>query len=768
MDLRSTTRTASAVVLVFLASCGGGGGGGSATGGTGGSTPATVSGFIVKGPTGGATVQLQTVDGAGTAITLALTTTASDGSYAFNVTPPAGAVLLLKASGGTYVDEATGASAPLSSPLRALDVWAGLPRRISLTPYSEVAVRSVERVANPNWSAASIQAANKVVADWLGLPALLDFRPVDLKSPFNPSGLTQQDFSLSLYGGAFGTFARRLDANPATSLAGALEGLYQLILVDSQDDRLFPAFLGGVTDFIDLTTLSAEDKRAIKSLLLFASNTPLNDTQLQTATPHGISSGMATAAMPDDAFQLLGFPGGHTAFNKRGALIAYTTAANTPDWQAIYTASVAEMYGDGDVGIGRWNGGAIVSTVRSGDAFVPSINFLPYDSLPYAVARPPTSVPVCGLRRLALVANTDLALLSESAGLQRLAVGLTADSMVGLLYLGDVYLGADIGVRLADNSIVRFRSPGGVGAPWETVRPVGINDGVLLYPVAPAGALVNQTMSIQALVSGTGATKAAVRLNLGGLNDPTSAAAVFIASAGAPEATGCAMPGAAGPGISPHPVDGDVYVFLHVDSNDTYRGAPVSATFGTSGELTSARSASISGPVYELAGNADASIGRVMATAFSGQTQVLRSEPYAVVRPGATVPSAGTVIYDLVGATSAVIDRGGSGAEIPPGTVTGATLQITYGEYPLGTPNQFYGTALLHVTGTVGDVAFSVTGDLNNPSVPLDGRALGEAFAGNGFAGAVSAPSGDYAAVEFQTGAGSLPVNGTLLFKKRP
>jgi hypothetical protein len=762
-------RVLALVLNVLLAACGGGGGGSSPDAPDNG--PATVGGYVVKGPVGSATVTLEAVSATGARTRLGQTSSAADGSYAFTVVPPAGAVLLLTASGGTFTDEATGASAALTTPLRALDVWSGSARRISITPYSETSVRSVERATTPDWSAASIVAANAVIANWLGVGGVLDFRPTDLRAPVDPSALSQQDFTLSLYSGAFAAFARRLDSDRATSLANGLDGFYQLVLVDPLDDRLFPAFLGGLADFIDVTSFPASAKQAIKSQLLFGSSTTLNDFVLQQGTPHGVSSGAATAPMPDDAFRLIGFPGAHTAFNKRGALIGYTTTATTPDWQIAYTVSVAEMFGDGDVGIGRWNGGAVISTRQVGGTFQSEIALPPYGVFNYAVAAEPKAIPLCGRRRLALVANTEPTLLSISSGVQAQFVGLTPDSAIGLQYLGQVFLAADIGVRLVDGSVVRFRTTTGPETPWASGRPIDLGEsGILLGPVGPAGPLTNQAMTLASLVSGNGANKLAVRVRIGPSNDPTEATAVFIAQEGVPDTSACSMVGPPGPGISPNPSDGEQNVFLSFDHvyYYAYRGAPEQTTFGAAGELKSTLSQlTISGPAYELAGNADASIGRVTVTGPIANTQGSRSTPYAVVRPGATVPNSGTVTYDLVAATGVVVESGGSGAELSPGQVSSASLEVTYGQDPNGYQA---GTARLRVTGSVDGVGFALTGDPNDPSAPAQAVAYGPNFQlGDVFIGAVSAPSGEYAAVNFHapTAGSATTVGGALLFRRR-
>jgi hypothetical protein len=750
-------------LALTLAACGGGGGSGSPADAP---PSSTISGYVVKGPANGAIVQLHSLGATGQSTLLAQTSSSQDGHYSFSAEPGVGTMLLLTASGGTYVDEATSQTRTLSTPVRALVIRASGSQRVSPNPYSELAVRVVEQSGSP-WTTASIQAANTKVAQWLGVPHVLDFRPVALQQPnLDLTGVTEGDFGMSLAAGAFSTFSHRLDTNPASSLSAGLAALYHLLEVDPADDRLFPAFMGGLVDFVDLMGLTDQEKRDAKTALLIGGNTSLGSAELSRITPHGTSSGSATAPMPDDGFRLLGSPGGRTAFNKRGALVGFTSSVSTPDWQVLYTASVGELFGDGDVGIGRWNGGGILSSMNIGGTFEPTLTYLPYDALHYAVAREPVEVPICGLRRLTLTANTKPTLLSETVGAQQAFVDLTPDSRVSLQYLGGIYLGADIGVRLADGSVVRFRTPGGVDAPWASVQPIDAG-AVSLVPVSPAGPLENKGMAVTVLVAGTGARKVAARVDINPMSDPTRATAVFIAAAGEPETPGCASVGAPGPGVSPRPSDGQHHVFLSFNGEDTFLGAPRDATFGAAGELQSVLSPfTLAGPTYELSGNADVSIGRVIATGLIAGNSVSRSTPYAVVRPGATLPPSGTIHYDLISATSVMADRGGSGSEVPPGTVTAATLSIAYGQYPLGTASPWYSTASLRVDGQIGGLLFSV-GDPSSTS-PAQARMVGEAFNENNIKGAVGTPDGEFAAVHYKAGVSGVPVSGTLLFRRRP
>ena len=78
----------------------------------------TITGAAVKGPVNGATVNVYRIDAGGVkGALLATTTTGAGGSYSVTLTGYTGDVLI-EVSGGTYTDEATGLTRPLSETMR--------------------------------------------------------------------------------------------------------------------------------------------------------------------------------------------------------------------------------------------------------------------------------------------------------------------------------------------------------------------------------------------------------------------------------------------------------------------------------------------------------------------------------------------------------------------------------------------------------------------------------------------------------------------------
>jgi hypothetical protein len=772
-------RFAGALLLALLASCGGGGGTSSPTSSPSlPSVAANITGYVVEGPVSGSTVKLYRVDVSGTKTLLGTAVTDSRGFYAIANTAPANTSVLVEASGGTYADDMSGQSMTLSVPMRAATTWSGSTATVSVTPYSEVAVRILEHATTQDWSANGISAANKKIADNLGASTLLDFIPVDLLSPPAP-GARDNDISLSFYTSGFSGFAHRVDANPSTSLGSALTGMYQLMVVDENDDKLAPAFVGGVIDIVEKSATPLSSKQQLSRLLLLGSETNLyvSDAQLDLRRPRGVSSGGASAAMPNDAFRLVGNRLAGSMFNSRGALIAYPLEYLSGSmWRTLYTASAAEVFGDGDVGIGRWNGGATIDSTRAGAELTQAAPSEPIlsGSLHYALARPATALPGCGMRRLPLVAATLPTQFSIETGMQPLVAALTSDSTVGVQYGADPLVGFDIGVRGTDGVVTRYRSLGGADSPWASGITLGTLalSPVLLQPGTPGTALSGFGMEVQGLLSGNGGTKLAVKLNVGGQSAAhTDVVAAFVAAVGGVDSSGCAAAvGDPGTAINPPPASGYYKVLLGMANNVPGPGVGTS-TFRARGELSTTSNLQVGAatPVYELAGSANASIGRIDGPFTLAGTSYNRSLPYAVASRNPVLPPTGTRHFVLVASTLVVPELDGvPGGELAPGTVQSASLDINFNEFPIGSPNSTFGTASISVTGSVGGVPFSIGVPGANGVTPSRLRFNGwngEFTDDFGVYGVLAAPSGNDAVVQFKVMFGYRPATGTLLFR---
>jgi hypothetical protein len=548
------------------------------------------------------------------------------------------------------------------------------------------------------------------------------------------------------------------------------------VMSDRFDDQYAPIWLRGIVDFIDVTGLSATVKRELKGIFVLL-NPNASDTDIAAALPTGQATGSATAPMPNDAFEWVPDPYYErqspvgTIFNTRGALVAYQLSPGFNTYRYLYSGSVGELYGDGDIGIGRWHGGVAFNATDGralNTASYPQI-YSASQGIPYAVGRPATDLPPCGTRLLQLVGATLPTQTAEPG--TKPVTGLTADSSIGVQYTGAAaYLGLDIGVQMTDGSVSRVKTASGLTTPWadgistEPDRSFSLS----LAPSAPPNQLPGLEVNVNGILAGAGGRKAAVKLQIHSTAVRTmTLAAAFSGADTPPDSAGCAVssPGD-GSAILPPPADGTYSVFAGTDSsNSLYMGAPFPASFSPTGALTAALSLTIpvDTPAFELAGNAYAGIGRAKGPFRLNSVNYNRSLPYAVAQAPGIFPTTGTRRYVLVASSAAIATVRSSAPdfELPPGHVTNATLDISFGEYPAGTASPWYGSARVSVEGSVEGINFSVSsGDLRY------GRGTGAFGDFGNVEGAVSGPNAEFAVVRYQTGVGfGAPVQGVLFLQ---
>ena len=263
LDLWGTRGRLSAVLLsvALVAAC---------DSGTGQNTPAVVSpteatvvavgGSVTKGKVANATIKVYAVgaDGQKTGNPIATTTTDENGDYSFQLTNFSG-VYVVEATGGTYIDEATGVSMqiPDNAPLRAVssvDASSGTAKvTATVTPLTEVAVRVAEQKSG-GLTADNVKASNdEVGALFFGDTAgagdkLLTTNPADITKD---SSATQTDAEKT-YGLLLGAISV-LQSNSG-SLSDTLAGLASDIAGDGNLASSSGALIAASTQLIDGAT----------------------------------------------------------------------------------------------------------------------------------------------------------------------------------------------------------------------------------------------------------------------------------------------------------------------------------------------------------------------------------------------------------------------------------------------------------------------------------------------------------------------------------
>jgi hypothetical protein len=181
---------AAAIPMAFaaaLAACGGGGGGGDGGTGTGLSIAAgdpqttTIAGNVVKGPVSGATVTAYTLNGGLVGFPVGSPgSTDAQGAFAVRV-PVAGGPVMLRVTGGTYTDEATGASvtfAPDQMMTAVLSSLASGTASVQVTPLTGMAQAMAAGMPG-GMTEANIDASNAAVGAYFMAGDIVHTPPVN-------------------------------------------------------------------------------------------------------------------------------------------------------------------------------------------------------------------------------------------------------------------------------------------------------------------------------------------------------------------------------------------------------------------------------------------------------------------------------------------------------------------------------------------------------------------------------------------------------------
>ena len=175
--------------LSLLFGCGGTGNNGT-TSGTG---SGMISGSAIKGPINGGTVTAYAVTNGTMGAQLATGTTDSQGNYHLSIGDYTGSIVM-QMSGGTYVDEATGATVTMASgdvmtAVMTLSTGA-TTTGIQITPLTSMAQAMAQNMAG-GITEANIIAANAAVGNYFMVSDILHTMPMNPLVPGSGAGATQ-------------------------------------------------------------------------------------------------------------------------------------------------------------------------------------------------------------------------------------------------------------------------------------------------------------------------------------------------------------------------------------------------------------------------------------------------------------------------------------------------------------------------------------------------------------------------------------------------
>ena len=180
--------------LLVFAGCSGGGGGSPSV--SPAPSTSSISGVASKGPISGGTVRVYGVTSAGAkGEQIGTATTNSGGSYTLTIGSYTGPVIV-EVAGGTYTDEATGATNVPAPTMRAV-VNAGSSTTLAVTPLTEMAYR--EAVKAPI-TPISVNQANFLVGSLFNNIDIINTLPADATAPSATATPKQKEYAVILGG----------------------------------------------------------------------------------------------------------------------------------------------------------------------------------------------------------------------------------------------------------------------------------------------------------------------------------------------------------------------------------------------------------------------------------------------------------------------------------------------------------------------------------------------------------------------------------------
>ena len=214
-------------LALSLAACGGGGGGG----GSGGVAPppppvtGTVSGTAVKGPVNGGTMTAYRLSNGAMGAEITHATTGSDGSFSLSMGSYAGPVML-QMTGGTYTDEATGATLPM---LAGDAMTAVLPSMtagqtlsgVQVTPLTTMAQAMAQHMSG-GMTDVNITAANTNIGQYFMVADVLHNVPMNPLTSGSGNAATQDQINYGMALAAMSQYAQSQGMSSSSAMVTAM------------------------------------------------------------------------------------------------------------------------------------------------------------------------------------------------------------------------------------------------------------------------------------------------------------------------------------------------------------------------------------------------------------------------------------------------------------------------------------------------------------------------------------------------------------------
>jgi hypothetical protein len=195
---------------LLLFGCGGGGGGsdGAAPGVNG-----TIMGTAVKGPVNGATVTAFAINSGVMGAQIGTGTTDAQGNFTIAIGAYSGPVML-RMSGGTYTDEATGNSMTMQAgdvmtSIMPQTVAGAVMSGVQITPVTSMAQMRAQSM-NGGMTLANITASNTAMGNYFSISDILYTRPMNPLTIGSGTGATQDMRNYGIVSAAMSQYAQSI------------------------------------------------------------------------------------------------------------------------------------------------------------------------------------------------------------------------------------------------------------------------------------------------------------------------------------------------------------------------------------------------------------------------------------------------------------------------------------------------------------------------------------------------------------------------------
>ena len=348
--------------LSLLSGCGGGGSGVATPAGNGGATGTNgmISGTAVKGPISGGTVTAYAISNGTMGAELANGTTDGRGNFTMSIGSYTGPVML-QIGGGTFVDEATGATTAMLSGDVMTAVMASLSTGatvtgVQITPLTSMAQAMAYNMTD-GMTNANIAAANTAVGTYFMVSDILHTQPMNPLVAGSGNGATQDMKNYGMAIAAMTQYAKNIGMTSPSAIVtamvndasdGVMNGLMDSSPITMGGGMMAGTMMqstAGTTGLANAMTQFMESTQNKSGLTTTAEQTLINQLDSSSGQLLGtggiVASGMISGTSGYGPVK----SGTVMAFAVNNGLIGAQLASGTTDTQGNFTMSIGSYSG---------------------------------------------------------------------------------------------------------------------------------------------------------------------------------------------------------------------------------------------------------------------------------------------------------------------------------------------------------------------------------------------------------------------------------------